>query len=167
DNIEKFLLENGIDEIKNDDDVLKKAAGKITEMLDNMKKFMIDIDNINESISKLESVNIGNSVLEHLNNKIEEIQDLHNSTDKNVNDLLKNMKILLNIQLICPKCEGTGRLSIKNQDTRFNKPQEKPCDYCKSGSGYVTIEDIMIIEKYLNKKILEKEETKAYSFSRN
>lgn len=133
-NIQQFLLENGYSEIKETDDVLREVIGTIETIKKQNVVNSNDTNNIKKSIKSLESIEnenaIDKDIIEKLNKKIESIENEISANNKKLKDIAVPLKVLLNLQTVCPSCRNL------NEKDRYN------CNYC-NGLTFLNIGKIL------------------------
>lgn len=156
-NAQQFLLENGYAELKDSDDILEEVMKTIKKMKQQNVMDKDDIENIQKSIQSLKSIknNIDNTIILSLESKIKEIEmniDSTNGKLASVNDFLN---ILLNLQIVCPVCNGSCNIpSTGAEDKRFNKgTSTSTCTYC-DGVGFLSIGKILVNEGIMEKDMM-------------
>lgn len=154
---EDFLLDNGSEDISQDDDVLKKVMITIKELKEKIKINNKDIESIQQSIQALSNISnkLDDSVLSSLNSKIEDIKnDIEYITNK-LNSTNKFLPILLNLQIICPICKGSCNIKNNDKEGFSNTHTHSICSYCE-GIGVLSIGKVLQNENLLEEEVYEK-----------
>lgn len=160
----QFLLDNGYSEVREDDDILKEVMETIKKMEKQVSIDKEDIKNIKQSIDSLKHIktSIDNSIILSLEDKVREIEENIESTNEKISDIINKISILLNLQVVCPVCQGKNSIP-QTEEQRFNKTTFSDCDYCER-AGLLSIEKILIKERIISRPIA-KSNTQQFSNS--
>jgi len=153
---EEFLLDNGCDDITQDEDILQNVMVTIQELKKRISINDTDINSIQQSLDALNTINnkIDKNVLSSLTSKISDIkEDTEIITDKlnGTNDFLP---ILLNLQILCPECKGSYGSNQNTENKRFTNANAN-CTYC-DGVGVISIGKILQNEDLLEDETFNK-----------
>lgn len=150
---EQFLLENGYEEIKETDDVLVEVMKTIKKMREQIVINNEDIDNIQKSIRSLKNIRNGidDTIISSLEKKITDIESYIDSTNQKLLTVNECLSILLNLQIVCPVCNGNCNMGVQNnEEKRFSKgPVSSTCSYC-DGVGYLNLGRILMNEDIMD-----------------
>lgn len=156
DSVQQFLLDNGYSEVKETDDILEEVMKTIKKMKQQNAIDNEDIENIKKSIHSLKSIknNIDTAIISSLEDKIREIQADISANDTKLMSIKDRLNILLNLQIVCPVCNGSCNVPSSGTDEkRFNKSTPTTCNYC-DGIGVLSIGKILINEEIMEVDML-------------
>jgi len=157
DHVQQFLLDNGYAEVKKSDDILEEVMKTIKNMKKQNMMDKEDIDNIQKSIQSLKSIknNIDANIILSLENKIKEIKTSIDATNNKLITINDCLNILLNLQIVCPVCNGNCNMAPTETDEkqRFNKTATTTCTYC-DGIGFLSIGKILINEGVMDEDMI-------------
>ena len=166
-----FLAENGNIEGESED-LLKDVMKTIKEMNEQTAVNREDIENILSSIKSLQSIqnNIDASIIESLKAKIKEIEGTIDSTNNKLARIKEYLTILLNLQIVCPVCNG--QFLRRNQDSaRFVRDGKHSCEYCDNigvlSIGKILakegIDEVNLIEMGMSTNVIENTNPQMYN----